>query len=496
MPSVYEMVSQMIGDSKEKLAAQNHRSQAQTTPQAAPSQMSSGAVSPVKVASALEYLADNINLVVDTRSPREKLAEYSAIVDGLRKQAMDQGPHQMQRALASHQPPTNPPLVEQQPGAGNNQLLNVEAVEQGPAIEPGSTGSAPPQYTSPRAVQPGESAYPGDQAGTALPTDYGHVPGGGAEGIKKIAQQRARTLTQMVARGELSEKTAAFLIKQDQIKLAQKLNPTLAENAKRVREAQKPSPGAEVPANLVKKAQATGVPPHLAKTLLKKLAADESGVSISSGTTPVLQTAMGADSAQSQGRPTGEQVPPMKGSDQGRAFIQSNEAAINATKRDLKTARTRAEMSKHLNNPAFDAGADNVLQQSLVNASSSGVKIAAATAMLQKWASESPEKAAKLQAAISKVKMANEMMGYEGETVESPMPGEAGDPALAMEGDGVPPVSDTAIAAAAAGVDPDELALAELMLLQQGRMLEDPSPEIQAGVSGEEEPAAPEAGAA
>ena len=569
MSTVFAMVKQVLADSKEKLAAQQtktasdgERALGEQPSNGTPTHSDSGPPAE-KVASALDYLAENIHLVADTRTPHEKLAEYQAIAEAMTKRAMgdeSQGPHQTQKAPPAYQSPMSPGMSGEQMGAGGNQVESGGNTREADGVmEAGQSGQAGGDSQSPQSVSPTENTFPGDQAGNALEStqDEADRPGGKETAPMKIAQARAQHLTQMVACGQLSEKTAAFIIKQDQVKVAGladtagkawgavrgaagkaggavrgaagKAGAAIKGTPGRYREAgrmtreaatgkgsigtgamtkmdrlkalggaaKKVAPelavagaagtGLAAHQALKKEAERSGVPPVMANVLLKKLAADaENPASISAGTTPELQTAAGANPAQSQGTEAGEGVPGTKGGDQGREAIQSVMAAINATKDDVKGKRTRSEMSKYLDNPAFSKGQDSVLQQSLENASSAGVKIAATKAMLQKWASESPERQAQLHAAMSKVKQANEMMGYgaqpqaaaappmggaggQAAPAPTPLPGGDGAPKTAMGAEGAMPVSDAALAAAAAGVDPEEVARAEVMLAEQAQ---------------------------
>jgi len=492
MSSVYAMVKQVLADSKEKLAAQQNNSvgravssftqekKAQAVPR------NEGNPEAEKVAAALDYVADNLGLLVDTRSAQEKLAEYAAISEALAKSAEeDQGPHQTQEAPESFQPPMDPVLAGPQMGAGGNQLENYEAIDGAPVLEPGESGEAPDSIQPPMGTEPGESAYPGDEAANALETNSSDAPGGAGEAPEKIARARAIKLAQMVSSGQITEKTAAVIIANDHrkmaaIKVQQGKKFALGTSGKQI-----PSPRKSVGKS---KKAAKSLSVKNARDLIRKLAEDAlNPAQISAGTMPELQTAEGANPAQMQGTPAGEGVPDTKGSDQGREGISSIMAAINATKNDLKGNRTRSEMSNYLNTPALDSSSDSVLQQSLENASSAGVKIAATKSMLQKWANSSPERQERLKSVISKVKKANEMMGYgagappalpmtadaaggaQVPPVTAAMPGMAasGGPKQAMGGPDIEPVSDAALAAAAQGVLPEELERAEMLLQEQ-----------------------------
>lgn len=113
---------------------------------------------------------------------------------------------------------------------------------------------------------------------------------------------------------------------------------------------------------------------------------------------------------------------------QGRRLISSNEAAINATKRDAK-GPVKTQLSEVLEEPALSASTDPVLNNNLQNTGKAGVKIAAARATLEKVAQQgctcvtidgecafcriSTKVAAATQSRGS-TKVANSMMGYGG----------------------------------------------------------------------------------
>lgn len=213
------------------------------------------------------------------------------------------------------------------------------------------------------------------------------------------------------------------------------------------------------------------------------------------------------------GTEAGEGTPPGP-SDSNRSHVQSVTAAINATKRDLKHSQVKGEMARYLNQPAMSVSNDSVLQTQLDNASSAGVKIAAVKALLEKWASESPDNQGYLAQAISRVKMANEMGqppaqaaapggmgGAPAAPPPKPMPGAAqpGGLAAPMPGADMPPdpmgggeegSPDAALMAAASGVTPEELLAAHALLQNSGgeEMAAPPAP-APAGMGEEEAPA-------
>jgi hypothetical protein len=113
---------------------------------------------------------------------------------------------------------------------------------------------------------------------------------------------------------------------------------------------------------------------------------------------------------------------------QGRRLISSNEAAINATKRDAK-GPVKSQLSEVLEEPALSSSTDPVLNNNLQNTGKAGVKIAAARATLEKVAQQGctcvtingdcafcriGTKIAAATQSRGSTKTANAMMGYGG----------------------------------------------------------------------------------
>lgn len=147
---------------------------------------------------------------------------------------------------------------------------------------------------------------------------------------------------------------------------------------------------------------------------------------------------------------------------QARHLIGSNQAAIDATKRDAK-GPVKTQLSEVLEEPALNSGTDPVLEENLRNTGKAGVKIAAARASLQKIASQGCTcetidgecascKLQKVATAIKSnrgsTKQANAMMGYGGGS-NSGMSGGAGMGSMGMGGGS----SMTPMAEAGAGAD-------------------------------------------
>lgn len=113
---------------------------------------------------------------------------------------------------------------------------------------------------------------------------------------------------------------------------------------------------------------------------------------------------------------------------QNRRLIASNQAAIDATKRDAK-GPVKTQLSELLEEPALSSSTDPVLNNNLQNTGKAGVKIAAARAALEKVAQQGctcttidgecafdklSKVAAATQSKKGKSKVANAMMGYGG----------------------------------------------------------------------------------
>jgi hypothetical protein len=90
---------------------------------------------------------------------------------------------------------------------------------------------------------------------------------------------------------------------------------------------------------------------------------------------------------------SGENAPDASGGpgsgdgNQARKHIQSNQAAIDMTKKDAKSPQ-KPLLAEVLDEPAFSAAHDSKINENLRNAGKAGVKIAAVTAAFRKIASE------------------------------------------------------------------------------------------------------------
>lgn len=105
---------------------------------------------------------------------------------------------------------------------------------------------------------------------------------------------------------------------------------------------------------------------------------------------------------------------------QARRLIQSNQAAIDATKGDAK-GPVKTQLKEVLDEPALSSAHDSKLEENLRNTGKAGVKIAAARELFQKIASGGDVCGGKgecqycqLKTATLRVKQANAMQGYGG----------------------------------------------------------------------------------
>lgn len=422
--SVFEMVSQVVDETRKKLAVDTSsgvdKTAAVEEKPATPKEKLAGDFTEdelLKVAEACEFLSENFQSVIDDRTPQEKLAEYAAIHDAVVKTAVEGESHSPTgNAKPESDPPKTVALDSSGTGVGGNNAVPSEATNTpGTSLDAGESGEATPGHQSPKTVTPSEKANPQD-APNALETNKEMMMADQPEDILKQS---------MVA------KMSAALKGESQSNVATEVT------------------------GLLKKAAETGVPPEVAIALIRQTRGDEIAkiaedaifpAKIVAGTEPALQSEPGVPSQLSQGSEVGSNTPretaPTTGEAQGRQLVANNEAATKATKREAKTQNARSALNELLTEPAMSAPHDKTLQQSLDNTSSAGVKISAASVaaakeMLRKFAAASPENATKLSALL---KLAQ-------------------DPELAaaLAGGGEEAPSDEAIEAASAGVTPEEL---------------------------------------
>lgn len=491
--SVFEMVHQVLGDAKEKLAADRAAAQgvektaaaSQPRPSAKPVGGTSGSLSNEylgKLASACDHLASNLHRIDHQRSPQEKLAEAVAINQALMKSAFEGGDvkHQTTQANAdSISPMTVAPTGAgtAAESSGNNAIPSEPAMTPGTSLDAGESGQATAGNQPPKAPG-GEKANPQDPT-NAFETNLGMMmpeqpedllkqPGGeGPTGDKTAAARALRTLGKVTGRAD----------EEAYVKMA---------TAKKVRTL------------LIKAAQA-GIPQETALAMMGfgKQAEDAiNPASVAGPTKPVLQQEPGVPSAITQGSEAGSNTPretaPNSGEGAGRELLTSNESAMNATKGQAKK-QNKGALSELLTEPMHASATDKTLQESLDNTSAAGVKISAARELLRKVAAN-PNGARKI-AALVKLSLDPEMAAA------------AEQAAAAEEGGGAPPeaamgemppemaeeggVTPEAVAAAEAGVTPEELAEAEALLeeVAAGEAAPEAAPEAAAA------PVAPEAGA-
>jgi hypothetical protein len=185
--SVFEMVHQVLGDAKKKMASDASSAGAKTKAAAVRQPQASTTVANStqylnKLADACDYLASHITEVVDTRSPQEKLAELAAFQAALTKKAFevgkeapkeptlegyqgegDKGEHQDQEAEGSSVPPVHPPLDSGAPNPGGPGSALVATPAMTPGENPfvgGDQGEATSGNQPPKQVTPNEQAYP------------------------------------------------------------------------------------------------------------------------------------------------------------------------------------------------------------------------------------------------------------------------------------------------------------------------------------------------
>lgn len=126
----------------------------------------------------------------------------------------------------------------------------------------------------------------------------------------------------------------------------------------------------------------------LAAAIMRKLAGEDvMKANIDGGGTTSPLAGMGqltsTDASQSSPSQAGD---PVSGhGNQGRRLIQSNQAAIDASKRDAK-GPIKTQLKEVLDEPALSPSTDSTLEENLRNTGKAGVKIAGARAYLEKVA--------------------------------------------------------------------------------------------------------------
>lgn len=492
MATLFEMVQDVIRDAREKTAS------AQPAPMSpAPVAPTTPVVAddgPAKVAEALDFLANNLHLVVDQRTPQQKLAEYAAVHEALRKQAEGEAP-----AV---------------PTAGV--LQATAASTEGAPVQPSGQGQATPEKQEPtNSTTPSEKPTPASAA-NAMPTNLEQPPGGtepqpenvlkqagwgsalggllinpvGA-GAGALATPEGKDQTTGALRGGfggavggISAGVGGHLLGRA-LNLSPKARLALLAGtglAGQVAGGYVGGRGTTRDAPKVASLIDQGVPPKIAALFAKQAGEEMAQASVSAGTTPQLQHVPGTQPAQMQGSEAGQLTPrqwaPADGEGGGRQLVDSNQAAIDATKGRAKE-QNKGALSQVLSEPAMSSAHDNTLQQAFSSTSQAGVKISAARRLLHEWAASKPENRQKLARALDGLrKQANDGL---------PMGAEGGPPAPGAEEPVLPaaeaPISDEALMAAAQGVTPEELAEAQALIEAMEPQAEEPmAPEAQVQV--------------
>lgn len=436
----------------------------------------------LKVAKACDFLAENLHIVVDKRTPQEKLAEYMSIRDQLAKVAED--------------PPMTPPMDSGGTNIGGpgTALQATPNTTTGESLKPGESGQATPAHQSPASTAPGEKVTDAD-APTALPTNkdmqmaeqpidvlkqagYGEAEiaeqqrtargagriaaAGGALSGGVAGASSGGGIPARVAKGALGAALGAGV--------AYPVGYGVTRVGNRISRAAGGEGKKEEPKKEKEGSAQDRVREKFSKALLGKFAEDALfPAQISAGTTPILQSAEGANPAQMQGTEVFEGTPretaPTDYQGAGRDLIASNEAAINYTKGEAKSPQKKP-LAELLTEPAMSSAHDSVLNQSFDSTSQAGVKISSARELLKKAAASSPELKSLIDAHI---KQAMDDVPPPGQELAAAAPGEGGE-AEALGGSVAPEVSDEALAAAAEGVTVEELAAAqELLAMQAGQ---------------------------
>ena len=488
--SVFEMVGEVLQESREKL-----EKEASAAPENPPVSFEDSAGSSEKIAgqytfedldkisAACDHLADNLHLVVDDRTPQEKLAEYALIHQALTKKAFEGGDqaHQTQEANPDSVTPTNPPLDSGgvNPGGPSSAMAAEETNTPGESLDAGESGQATPGNSPDKVTVPSEKPNPLDAANAMETNKEMMMPEQPEDVLKQSAAIRKRQVMAALrkeAQGGAVGNLFGAVFKGGR-QAVQKGTRALGKGRMASESALKSMPTGVVrktspstafgSLNFPKRA---GVE-RLAAVMQQKVAQAKAKLAedalfpaqISSGTEPLLQSNPGTPSALMQGSEVGVNTPrqtaPTTGEASGRQHLQSNESAINMTKGPAKKPNVVAAMNELLTEPAMSSAHDKTLQQSLDNASGAGVKISAARELIERFANQSPEHRHYVDALIKKAE-GEEAAAALG--ADSEVPPEAAVPPEAEGGE--LPVSEEALAAAAAGVSPEDLAEAKVLL--------------------------------
>jgi len=457
--SVFEMVHQVLGDAKEKLArdaSQGVEKKAAAVQSQPSAKLSGDKLSDEylgKLASACDHLSTHLHLIDHTRTPQEKLAEYAEINRALMKRAFEGGDkaHQTEEADADSISPKTVSLNDSGTGVGGTTAVpSAPNMATGTPPDAGGQGEATSSNQPPKTTSPTEKPNPQD-ASNAMETNQG-----------MMMPSQPDDLLRQTGGDEANGKTASARANRVLTKVSGKADRDLREKVAQAKRTKV----------LLMKAAQAGIPPAAAMSFLKKLAEpgheDMDGSQISAGSDPALQSEPGVPSALSQGAEAGSNTPrgsaPTSGEGGGRELISSNESAINATKGQAKQ-QNKGALSELLTEPMHSSAHDKTLQESLDNTSSAGVKISAARELLKKLAASSPDARRKVAALVKKA-----------DDLQSPVPPPTEGAELATEGatpaeagpvlpeGGEQGGLDAAMAAVLAGVTPEDLAAAEELL--------------------------------
>lgn len=485
--SVFEMVGEVLQESREKLekeasAPVENQATAMFEDSAGSSEKIAGQYTLEdlnKIAAACGHLAENFHLVIDDRTPQEKLAEYALIHDALAKSAMEGGDsqHQTQKANAESDPPTNPPLDSGVNPGGPSSAMAAEGTNTpGVSLDAGESGSSTPGNQPDKVTAPSEKPNPMDAA-NAMETNKEMMMAEQPEDVLKqsaairkaevMASIRKEASVAGMARagkkavgnlfGAAAPSVSGTGVQRGARALGNRINPEAVKNLQ-VGAVRKTSP-----------ATAFGKIGNVMQQKLAqaraKLAEDAiNSASIGGGTEPVLQSNPGTPSPLMQGSEVGVNTPretaPTSGEAAGRQHLSSNESAINATKGSTKKPNVVAAMNELLTEPAMSSAHDKTLQRSLDNASGAGVKISAARELVERFANQSPEHRHYVESLIKRAEGEEAVAAETG--ADSEVPPEAMVPQEAEAGE--LPVSGEALQAAAQGVTPEDLAQAKVLL--------------------------------
>lgn len=492
--SVFEMVGEVLQESREKL-----EKEASAPVDHAPAMFENSAGSSEKIAgqytmedlnkiaAACGHLAENLHLVIDDRTPQEKLAEYALIHDALAKSAMEGGDkqHQTQKANAESDPPTNPPLDSGVNPGGPSSAMAAEGTNTpGVSLDAGESGSSTPGNQPDKVTAPSEKPCPMDAANAMETNKEMMMPEQPEDVLKQAAAIRKAEVVAAMRKeagvGGLLGRAAGQMARGGRKAVgnvfgasAPSVSRTAAQKGTRaVGNRINPAAVKGMPVGAIRKTPASVAFGKIGTVMEQKLAQARAKLaedainpaSIGGGTEPILQSNPGTPSPLMQGSEVGVNTPretaPTSGEAAGRQHLSSNESAINATKGSTKKPNVVAAMNELLAEPAMSSAHDKTLQQSLDNASGAGVKISAARELVERFANQSPEHRHYVESLIKRAE------GEEAAAVDpgadSEVPPEAMVPPEAEAG-GLP-VSGEALQAAAQGVTPEDLAQAKVLL--------------------------------